>query len=238
MLKNIKVIEPHLKPAREVSSLQEDAKRIHEEGEGMVQLMQRHHGLYKRFYAIAHTQVTDLDPLRFFVLNGNDETFKEWKSIVIINPKVVSATKVPVPSEEGCMSFSHLPMKKVMRSNKITVQYQMLMFDDNDTPVLREEVGFLGSFDAWAGRYAERLRAEASIDAERASRMARVNPAYVLRNYLAEQAIRQARQERDYTEIERLRALLQDPFTEQPGMERYAAPPPAWGRELVVSCSS
>lgn len=107
-----------------------------------------------------------------------------------------------------------------------------------ETPALREACGFLGPFDEWAVRYGARLRAEGSLDAERAGRMARVNPAYVLRNYLAEQAIRLARAERDYSEVDRLLDLMQDPFTARPGMERYAEAPPAWGRELVVSCSS
>lgn len=107
-----------------------------------------------------------------------------------------------------------------------------------DTAALREACGFLGAFDSWAERYGARLRAEQSHDAERGARMSRVNPAYVLRNYLAEQAIRQARNARDYTEVDRLLGLLQDPFTERPGMEAYLMPPPAWGRELSVSCSS
>jgi uncharacterized protein YdiU (UPF0061 family) len=64
------------------------------------------------------------------------------------------------------------------------------------------------------------------------------NPVYVLRNCLAKQAIRKAEDEQDFSEIERLRLLLRDPFTEQPGMERYADPPPDWGRHLVVSCLS
>lgn len=65
-----------------------------------------------------------------------------------------------------------------------------------------------------------------------------VNPAYVLRTGLAEQGIRKAGDERDFSAIERLRLLLRDPFTGQPGMERYAEPPPDWGRHPVVSCSS
>ena len=93
-------------------------------------------------------------------------------------------------------------------------------------------------FDAWARRYRERLAAEGSRDAERAARMDRVNPKYVLRNHLAEQAIRMAADERDYTEIERLRGLLARPFDEQPEHERYAALPPEWAGRLAVSCSS
>ena len=91
---------------------------------------------------------------------------------------------------------------------------------------------------AWAGRYAERLRAEGSVPAERRARMDAANPKYVLRNYLAEQAIRKAEEEGDFAEIETLRRLLRDPFAEHPGMESYAEPPPDWGRRLVVSCSS
>ncbi len=94
------------------------------------------------------------------------------------------------------------------------------------------------AFDAWAQRYRERLAAEGSRDVERAERMNRVNPKYVLRNHLAEQAIRLAADQRDYTEIERLRALLARPFDEQPEYERYAAPPPDWATRLSVSCSS
>jgi uncharacterized protein YdiU (UPF0061 family) len=95
------------------------------------------------------------------------------------------------------------------------------------------------AFDAWAARYRARLLAEANTDdAERKSRMDCVNPKYVLRNYLAQQAISAAAERRDYTEIERLLEVLRVPFTEQPGSERYAAPPPDWGRHLAVSCSS
>jgi len=92
-------------------------------------------------------------------------------------------------------------------------------------------------FDRWAARYRERLRAEGSRDEDRRLRMNRVNPKYVLRNYLAQVAIERARQ-KDYTEIDRLRQLLRDPFAEQPELESYAAPPPDWGRQILVSCSS
>lgn len=93
-------------------------------------------------------------------------------------------------------------------------------------------------FDAWAAGYGARLRAIGSEDAARAARMHRVNPKYVLRNYLAEIAIRKARDERDYTEIERLRGLLARPFDEQPEFDDYAKEPPDWAREIAVSCSS
>jgi len=35
-----------------------------------------------------------------------------------------------------------------------------------------------------------------------------------------------------------LHSLLQNPYSDQPGMNAYAAPPPNWGKHLAVSCSS
>ncbi|MDP3083970.1 MAG: YdiU family protein [Rubrivivax sp.] len=93
------------------------------------------------------------------------------------------------------------------------------------------------AFDAWALRYAERLRVEASVDAERAPRMNRVNPKYVLRNHLAETAIERARAG-DFTEVQRLQRVLERPFDEQPEHDADAAFPPAWAQQLEVSCSS
>ncbi len=92
------------------------------------------------------------------------------------------------------------------------------------------------AFDAWSQRYRERLRAEASIDAERRQRMNATNPAVVLRNHLAESAIRQAR-EGDFSEVERLLKVLQSPYDE-PALASDAGLPPDWAAHLEVSCSS
>ncbi len=102
---------------------------------------------------------------------------------------------------------------------------------------LREHFLNRDRFDEWAVRYRARLQREGSRDDERRERMNRVNPKYVLRNYLAQTAIEKA-QQKDFSEIDRLFALLQIPFTDQPGMEAYALPPPSWGKHLAVSCSS
>jgi len=111
----------------------------------------------------------------------------------------------------------------------------------DDAPV-RDLFADRAAFDAWAADYRLRLKREASVDAERAARMNRVNPKYVLRNYLAEAAIRKARGDdgapRDFAEVERLLALLRRPFAEQPEFEAYAKPPPDWAAGLQLSCSS
>lgn len=93
------------------------------------------------------------------------------------------------------------------------------------------------AFDVWARRYAARLQSEGSVDTARAERMRRANPVYVLRNHMAEVAIQRA-QKGDYSEVQRLYALLQRPFDEQPGAEADAGFPPEWAQAIEVSCSS
>jgi uncharacterized protein YdiU (UPF0061 family) len=93
------------------------------------------------------------------------------------------------------------------------------------------------AFDAWAQQYRARLTQEASIDTVRRHAMHRVNPKYVLRNHLAQIAIEKA-QNKDFSEIERLLKVLENPFGEQAENDRYAALPPDWASELEVSCSS
>jgi serine/tyrosine/threonine adenylyltransferase len=91
---------------------------------------------------------------------------------------------------------------------------------------------------AWAGRYRQRLAAERSEDDERRERMNRVNPRFILRNYLAQTAIDKAVNAKDFSEIDCLLGVLRRPFDEQPGLEGYSRPSPEWGKHLVVSCSS
>lgn len=94
------------------------------------------------------------------------------------------------------------------------------------------------AFDAWAADYATRLKYEQSDDTARHAAMQRTNPKYVLRNYLAHTAIERARDQRDYSEIDRLLRVLADPYAEHPQDADLAAPPPDWGRKLSLSCSS
>lgn len=63
------------------------------------------------------------------------------------------------------------------------------------------------------------------------------NPVYVLRNYMAQEAIAAAEQG-DYSVVEQLHAVLQRPFERQAGFECWAGQPPEWAQDLVLSCSS
>lgn len=93
------------------------------------------------------------------------------------------------------------------------------------------------AFDAWLSEYRQRLMLENSDDTQRKAAMDKVNPKYVLRNYLAQIAIDQA-QNKDFSEVNQLLQILQNPFDEQPEHEKYAALPPDWAAGIEVSCSS
>jgi uncharacterized protein YdiU (UPF0061 family) len=97
------------------------------------------------------------------------------------------------------------------------------------------------AFDAWAVEYRARLRSENSSDMRRREQMNRVNPKYILRNHLAEVAIRAARGDHDgvdFSPLGRLLSVLRRPYDEQPEAEHYAELPPDWAGSLHLSCSS
>jgi uncharacterized protein YdiU (UPF0061 family) len=96
-------------------------------------------------------------------------------------------------------------------------------------------------FVAWLRAWGRRARRGGLDDAERRRRMDALNPRFVLRNYLAQQAI-DAAEAGDTAELHELFDVLRRPYAEQPGRERFAARRPEWARHKVgcsmLSCSS
>ncbi|WP_028238168.1 protein adenylyltransferase SelO [Stutzerimonas azotifigens] len=123
------------------------------------------------------------------------------------------------------------------------VDYTRFFRELGDSPAdealrrLREDFVNLPGFDAWAADYRARLALEGGDPAGRRARMHAVNPKYILRNYLAQQAIEAAEQD-NFGPVRELHRVLAHPFDEQPGMQRYAERPPEWGKHLEISCSS
>ena len=93
----------------------------------------------------------------------------------------------------------------------------------------------------WFELYLEKIKEEIVSDEVRKQAMNKVNPKYVLRNYMAQLAIEAAEKE-DYTLIDELYTLLKNPYDEQPQYEKWFAKRPDWARHKVgcsmLSCSS
>jgi len=109
--------------------------------------------------------------------------------------------------------------------------YQTEQLDDN----YREQL------TSWMALYLKRLTKQTSDDNQRLTAMNKVNPKYVLRIYLAQQAISAAEQG-DFSEINTLQKIVLNPYDEQVEFEQYAAKRPEWARNQAgcstLSCSS
>jgi uncharacterized protein YdiU (UPF0061 family) len=91
-----------------------------------------------------------------------------------------------------------------------------------------------GPFDAWAARRAAVL---AAGQAATSAAMDRVNPVYIPRNHLVEQALAQAALG-ETGPFNRLLDAVRKPFEERPGLESYAEPAPAGGAPHVTYCGT
>ena len=96
-------------------------------------------------------------------------------------------------------------------------------------------------FTQWLTRYFERVALNSYDHSARAIKMNSVNPKYVLRNYLAQQAIELA-ENGDYSLLKILQTVFKKPYDEQPEFEQYAAKRPEWAKNKagcsMLSCSS
>ena len=104
------------------------------------------------------------------------------------------------------------------------------------------------SWNSWLKLYIERLNYEVQnvkdnkdelikLDLRRKQVMNENNPCYVLRNYLAEEAIKKA-ENGDFSEARKLLSALENPYSERIEFENYTRKPSKSACKLRVSCSS
>ena len=98
-----------------------------------------------------------------------------------------------------------------------------------------------GRIADWVRRWAARVERHGMPAEQRRARMNRVNPKYVLRNYLTQMAIDES-EEGDHSMVRELLDVMRNPYDEQPEYEEYASRRPAWADDKPgctrLSCSS
>ena len=104
--------------------------------------------------------------------------------------------------------------------------------------LLNQNENLLGdNFKSWLKDYKKRMNKEENLT-QSLNLMKQFNPKYILRNYLAEVAIREAEDLQKFEEIDILFRLLERPFDNHLDYESYASEPPDWAKNLELSCSS
>ena len=112
---------------------------------------------------------------------------------------------------------------------------------DHFAPAFYAEHSAHPKLSDWLIRYSQRVQGEGLPAAQRSAAMCAVNPKYVLRNYLAQEAI-DAAESGDTSRITTLLDVMRRPYDEQPEHETFAARRPEWARHKagcsMLSCSS
>lgn len=119
----------------------------------------------------------------------------------------------------------------------LSFRYLSELGNTAENSTLRDSMKDPTAYDQWQQLYRQRLTQEVLSETQRHALMKQRNPIYILRNYLAQQVI-EAAEQGDYQPLQQLQQVLRQPYTEQTGKSAFAAPPPDWGKTLVISCSS
>lgn len=108
---------------------------------------------------------------------------------------------------------------------------------DRDLKEIFDYYGNRTELKEWLNLYHARLQRENSQDEERYSRMKKVNPKFVLKNYIAQEVIDDV-EKGNSDKLNGWLEVLYKPFDEHPFFEKYSKPTPPEHKNYEVSCSS
>jgi uncharacterized protein YdiU (UPF0061 family) len=108
---------------------------------------------------------------------------------------------------------------------------------NGDASAARNSFINIEQYDAWESRWKELISHESQFSADVAMSMDLVNPIYIARNHLVEEALAAAT-EGDLNPTLTLLEVLQQPFNERPGFERFAQPAPSEYKNYQTFCGT
>jgi uncharacterized protein YdiU (UPF0061 family) len=94
------------------------------------------------------------------------------------------------------------------------------------------------AFDHWLENWRARVARQPQAPAARAAAMRAVNPAFIPRNHLVEQALAAATEHADFESFRTMLAILARPYDDQPGSEAYGQPAPPGAQVFRTYCGT
>ncbi len=141
------------------------------------------------------------------------------------------------PREEDQELIKHLLGMMQGLTIDYTLFFRMLSHYDGDREALLRLGLYHKPMNDWLDSYDKRLEHNSLSSTDRSEMMLRTNPKFVLKNYMLQEAIDVA-QKGDYTLLNALFDIAQDPYAQHPEYERWAAATPEIFKNKKLSCSS
>ncbi|OBA10123.1 selenoprotein O and cysteine-containing protein [Acinetobacter calcoaceticus] len=131
-------------------------------------------------------------------------------------------------------SFAFL---RILQTEQLDYTQSFICLQNKEYKALRDDCLDIRQFDEFLSQY-QSIREHQDID-ELDANMQKANPIYILRNHMAQRAIEAAERD-DFSEVDRLFKLLDQPYTRQPELEQPQdlGPLPSDVPDVAVSCSS
>jgi len=124
----------------------------------------------------------------------------------------------------------------IMESEKLdytnTFRNLMHTLTNKISPELSSEIS-----KSWVVSFLKRHSRETMSQEKRLELMSQMNPKFILRNYMAQEAI-EAAEKNDFLLLNTLLIILSQPFEEFPEHQKFANKSPKWAKDLEISCSS
>ena len=124
----------------------------------------------------------------------------------------------------------------IMESEKLdytnTFRNLMHTLTNKISPELSSEIS-----KSWVVSFLKRHSRETMSQEKRLELMRQMNPKFILRNYMAQEAI-EAAEKNDFLLLNTLLIIVTQPFEEFPEHQKYANKSPKWAKDLEISCSS
>lgn len=165
-----------------------------------------------------------------------EEVFKTTYEEVF--SKIMYAKMGLESEDENDSSFFHWMLRSLENASVdyTTFFRKLSRFDGEKSPILDICV-YRAPMESWLDAYEKRLQKEKLPQAQRHKKMLSVNPKYILKNHILQEAIDKAGAN-DFGMIEELLVVAHAPFDEHPQLEHLCKPTPVELKNIKLSCSS